>query len=134
MYPANARMPREHGWSLDKAVANEITAPAKGSHFGPERGALQVRQYFATVSHVVELAQRSVENTRQIEFFAPGVDRSKIWSRLRSTANRCSASGAGGLSAPAAYRIDGVRSRRGRAAPLSPAEARGERFQAGKDI
>ena len=46
-------------------------------HFGSDRGALQVRQHFMTVGHVVELAQRSVENRSEIELFAPGVDRSE---------------------------------------------------------
>ena len=50
---------------------------AKLFDFGPDRRALQVRQYLVTVSHVVELAQRSVENRREIELFAAGVDRSK---------------------------------------------------------
>ena len=44
-----------------------------------------------TVSHVIELAQRSVEDGPEVEFSRPALTAAKIWSRFKSTANRWSA-------------------------------------------
>ena len=66
-----------HGPSLAKDLAGLAHPSAKVSQFGPDRRPLQVRQHLMTVSHVVEVAERSVEDRREIELFASGAHRGK---------------------------------------------------------
>ena len=85
-----------------KGVTGLAHPSAKLSHFRPDRGALQVRQYFMTVGHVIQLAQRSVEDRPEVELFAPGIDRSKDLVEVQVDREPVVCKRPGGLSAPAA--------------------------------